>query len=148
MARAEQRTWGELLALVPDDKASSLLAQALTSERGTAMVEQAARQAGRALLDRPVGRPASWLGPDAAARLRDGVTEAAWGWVQAQVPLVVGQIRVPEMVEEKVLGFSTERMEEIVRGVTQRELDLIIRLGYVLGGFVGLVAAGLDYVIR
>jgi uncharacterized membrane protein YheB (UPF0754 family) len=39
-----------------------------------------------------------------------------------------------------VLGFSTQRMEEIVRNVTQRELDLIVRLGYVLGGLVGVVA--------
>jgi uncharacterized membrane protein YheB (UPF0754 family) len=31
-------------------------------------------------------------------------------------------------------------MEEIVRNVTQRELDLIVRLGYVLGGLVGLLA--------
>ena len=39
-----------------------------------------------------------------------------------------------------MLGFSTQRMEEIVRNVTQRELDLIVRLGYVLGGLVGVVA--------
>jgi uncharacterized membrane protein YheB (UPF0754 family) len=58
----------------------------------------------------------------------------------------VGQIRVPEMVEEKVIGFSTQRMEEIVRGVTQRELDLIVRLGYVLGALVGLVAVGVNWV--
>jgi Protein of unknown function (DUF445) len=57
-----------------------------------------------------------------------------------QIPRVVAQIRVPEMVEQKVLGFSTQRVEEIVRNVTQRELDLIVRLGYVLGGLVGLVA--------
>ena len=44
------------------------------------------------------------------------------------------------MVEEKVLGFSLERIEQIVRATTQRELDVIIRLGYVLGGIVGLTA--------
>ena len=47
------------------------------------------------------------------------------------------------MVEEKVLGFSLERIEEIVRNTTQRELDLIIRLGYVLGAMVG----GLAYLV-
>ncbi len=31
-------------------------------------------------------------------------------------------------------------MEEIVRDVTRRELDLIVRLGYLLGGLVGAVA--------
>ena len=44
------------------------------------------------------------------------------------------------MVEQKVLGFSLDRMEEIVRMTTQRELDLIVRIGYVLGGMVGVVA--------
>jgi uncharacterized membrane protein YheB (UPF0754 family) len=61
---------------------------------------------------------------------------------------VVEQIHVPEMVEQKVLGFSTQRMEEIVRNVTQRELDLIVRLGYVLGGLVGLVAFLVNLAVR
>jgi len=39
-----------------------------------------------------------------------------------------------------VLGFSTRRMEELVRTVTQRELNLIVRLGYLLGGLVGAIA--------
>ena len=34
---------------------------------------------------------------------------------------------------------GTERVEEIVRGVTQRELNLIVLLGYLLGGVIGLV---------
>jgi uncharacterized membrane protein YheB (UPF0754 family) len=45
-------------------------------------------------------------------------------------------------------GFSTARMEEIVRTVTQRELDLIVRLGYWLGGLVGLIAFGLNQLLR
>jgi uncharacterized membrane protein YheB (UPF0754 family) len=52
------------------------------------------------------------------------------------------------MVEQKVLGFSTQRMEEIVRNVTQRELDLIVRLGYVLGGLVGVIAFGVSVLVR
>jgi uncharacterized membrane protein YheB (UPF0754 family) len=35
-------------------------------------------------------------------------------------------------------------MEEIVRNVTQKELDLIVQLGYWLGGLVGLIAFGLN----
>jgi uncharacterized membrane protein YheB (UPF0754 family) len=38
-------------------------------------------------------------------------------------------------------------MEEIIRGVTQRELDLIVKLGYVLGGLVGLVAFAANVLI-
>jgi uncharacterized membrane protein YheB (UPF0754 family) len=75
-------------------------------------------------------------------------SDAAWAWVHEQVPVVVGHIQVQEMVEQKVLGFSTQRMEEIVRNVTQRELDLIVNLGYWLGGLVGLVAFGLNLLLR
>jgi uncharacterized membrane protein YheB (UPF0754 family) len=41
------------------------------------------------------------------------------------------------MVERKVLGFSTRRVEELVRGVTQRELSLIVWLGFGLGAVIG-----------
>jgi uncharacterized membrane protein YheB (UPF0754 family) len=60
------------------------------------------------------------------------------------VPLLVSRLSIPAMVEEKVLGFSTQRMEEIVRNVTQRELDLIVKLGYVLGAMVGAIAFGIN----
>jgi uncharacterized membrane protein YheB (UPF0754 family) len=52
------------------------------------------------------------------------------------------------MVEQKVLGFSVERMEEIIRNVTERELRLIVQLGYVLGGIVGLAAFGVNLLTR
>ena len=61
---------------------------------------------------------------------------------------MVQQLDVQEMVEQKVLGFSTERMEEIVRNVTQRELTLIVQLGYVLGAIVGTVAFGINLLFR
>jgi uncharacterized membrane protein YheB (UPF0754 family) len=52
------------------------------------------------------------------------------------------------MVEQKVLGFSLERIEEIVRLTTQRELDVIVRLGYVLGGLVGAAAFGVGVLLN
>jgi uncharacterized membrane protein YheB (UPF0754 family) len=111
-------------------------------------VEEAVTQVADRLLARPIGRPAGWLGADATEAIRVGVSGTAWQWVQDQIPRVVEQIRVPEMVEQKVLGFSTQRMEEIVRNVTQRELDLIVRLGYLLGGLVGMVAFLINLAFR
>ncbi len=52
------------------------------------------------------------------------------------------QLDIQRMVEDKVLGFSLERIEQIVRNTTQRELDLIIKLGYALGAVVGAIAYG------
>ena len=137
---AERRTWGDLLGIVPPARVAEALGEALKGDTGRRWVEERVGLVAAALLDRPIGRPADWLGRETAGSLRASAAEAAWRWMQEQIPRVVEQIRVPEMVEQKVLGFSTQRMEEIVRTVTQRELDLIVRLGYVLGGLVGVVA--------
>ena len=51
-------------------------------------------------------------------------------------------------IEQKVLGFSLDRIEEIVRLTTQRELDVIVRLGFLLGGLVGLGGLGVGVLLR
>jgi len=137
---AGRRTWGELIGALPPAAVAEAVGNALVSETGAARIEEALVTIAERLLARPIGRPADWLGEETVARLRRGLSDAVWDWVHQQIPRVVEQLRVEEMVEEKVLGFSTTRMEEIVRNVTQKELDLIVNLGYWLGGFVGVVA--------
>src|SRR5437867_6412836 len=122
--------------------------QALAGESGRQWVAETAHAAVRALLDKPIGRPADLLPPDAAARLRGALTQPLWNWMQRQVPVIVSQLSVQEMVEQKVLGFSVARMEELIRNVTQRELTLIVQLGYVLGAIVGLVAWGISAIFQ
>jgi uncharacterized membrane-anchored protein YjiN (DUF445 family) len=148
LGAVERRTWGEVLAVIPPERLARVVGDALAGEAGRRWIEEGVAQVASRLLARPIGRPAEWLGPEAAGAMREGLSSAAWEWTQDQIPLAVEQIRVPEMVEQKVLGFSTQRMEEIVRGVTQRELDLIVRLGYVLGGLVGMVAFLVSLVVR
>jgi uncharacterized membrane protein YheB (UPF0754 family) len=120
--------------------AVELARETLAGERGRERVADVAHAAVRAMLDRPIGRPADLLPADAATRLQAALSEPLWAWIHRQVPAVVSQLSVQEMVEQKVLGFSVQRMEEIVRNVTERELRLIVQLGYVLGGLVGLMA--------
>lgn len=143
----ERRTWGEVLAVVPPERLGHFAAELLAAERGRRWVQDSVTHLSGVLLERPIGRPSAWLGPETAEAVRAALAEAAWVWLQEQIPRVVEQIRVPEMVEQKVLGFSTQRMEEIVRTVTQRELDLIVRLGYVLGALVGVVAFGISVLL-
>src|SRR5579884_3805820 len=125
-------------------EAIALGRRALAGDAGRQRVAEAARAAVAALLDRPLGRPADFLPPDSEARLGGLLAEPLWQWVQRQVPAVVSRLSVEELVERKILGFSTARMEELIRSVTQRELTLIVRLGYVLGAIVGLAAWGLN----
>lgn len=144
----ERRTWGDLLDALPPARVAALLAEAAGSADGQRWVRDAARAALRGLLDRPLGRPSAWLGAEATIRIRQAILDAAWSWTERQVPSVVAHFNVQDMVEQKVLGFSTQRMEEIIRTVTQRELTLIVHLGYVLGALVGVLAFGINLLFR
>lgn len=144
----ERRTWNDILGAIPPARVARFIADAAGGEDGRRWVAEATQGAIRALLKRPLGRPSAWLGPEATARTRAQILDAAWGWTERQVPKVVAEFNVQGMVEQKVLGFSTQRMEEIIRNVTQRELTLIVRLGYLLGAIVGLMAFGINEVLR
>jgi hypothetical protein len=122
--------------------------QALAGAAGQQWVAETAHAAVRAMLDKPIGRPAALLPPDADTRLRGALTDPLWSWMQRQVPVIVSQLSVQEMVEQKVLGFSVARMEQLIRNVTQRELTLIVQLGYVLGAIVGFVAWSINLMFR
>lgn len=129
-------------------QAITLGRQALTGSRGREWVKDAAHAAVRAMLERPLGRPADYFPPDAEARLRHALAEPLWSWMRGQVPAVVSQLSVQEMVEQKVLGLPIERVEELIKGVTERELRLIVQLGYVLGALVGAGAWGVQALTR
>jgi uncharacterized membrane protein YheB (UPF0754 family) len=137
---AEQRTWGDLLKYVPREHAADLAAGAITAGRVREWVTEGSNAALSSLLDRPIGRPADWFPEGGQGRFTKALTPPLWEWIQSQVPTVVERLDIRGMVEEKVLGFSLERIEQIVRATTQRELDIIVRLGYVLGAIVGTTA--------
>ena len=65
------------------------------------------------------------------------MSDPVWEWLQTQVPSVIEQIDIAGRVEQKVLEFPPAKMEELVRKVTHKELRIIVRLGYVLGAFIG-----------
>jgi hypothetical protein len=139
----ETRAW----AVERARQAIAIGREALTGTRGREWVKDAAHAAVRAMLERPLGRPADYFPPDAEARLRHALAQPLWSWMQGQVPAVVSQLSVQEMVEQKVPGLPIERVEEIIKGVTQRELQLIVQLGYVLGGLVGAGAFGVQVLL-
>jgi uncharacterized membrane protein YheB (UPF0754 family) len=119
-----------------------------TREAVIGEVERALRDAARGLLDRPIGRPARWLPDDAAARLAHAIAPALWDWLLAQVPAIIEHLSLEEMIERKVQGFPLERVEQLIRDVTDRELQLIVRLGYVLGAIIGVMTFGVGELVR
>mgnify|MGYP006174225923 CR=1 FL=1 len=44
--------------------------------------------------------------------------------------------------------FPIAQLEAIIKGVTERELRLIVRLGYVLGAAIGMISAGIGLALR
>lgn len=77
--------------------------------------------------------------PEAARRLARNTAPLIWEWIHAQLPSLVQRLDVQTMVERKVMAFSVERVEELLRAVIDRELKLIIAVGYVLGAAVGVL---------
>lgn len=148
LLEVDRRTWGELLRALPAEEVARVARGIVQGEKGHARVAEAIRALALALLTRPLGRPADWLGDANVAALKSAIIDGAWHWVQEQVPTLVTQLDIPGTVEQKVLGFSTERMEQLVRDVSQRELTLIVNLGYVLGALVGLLTWGVTLVAR
>ncbi len=138
MEKAGARTWGEALASVPTEKIAEFLVIAARTEAASRAVDAGAQRLASRALDRPIGTPARWFPPEGPKRIEAALGDPIWDWLQTQVPSVVERIDVARRVEEKVVDFPTARMEEIVRKVTDRELRLIVRLGYVLGAGSGV----------
>jgi uncharacterized membrane protein YheB (UPF0754 family) len=140
---AQARTWGELLRHLPADRVADAMIAAARSERAGELYQEAMYGGIDWLVQRPIGRLTDKVGGDAPARVERALAEPLWRWIQDQVPAVVQKLDVARRVEAKILDFPTPQLEALVRGVTERELQLIIRLCYVLGGIIGTVSAGI-----
>ena len=147
LGAAEDRTWGELLGRLSSDRVAEALVAAARSPEARAVYAEVAERGVQLILERPIGRPADLLGEDAAERVRDAIDEPLWGWLQDQVPAVAQRVDVAGRVEQKILEYPMAKVEELVRSVTQRELQLIIYLGYVLGAVIGLTLVGIQGVL-
>lgn len=140
-------TWGDLLDSIPEDRITAGLVTTARSPAAREVYRDALRRALDTLLDRPLGRPGDWLPTGARQRLQSTISDPLWRWLQSQVPEVVRTLDVGRRVEEKVRGYPVERMEELVRRVTARELKLIVRLGYVLGAVIGATLVGVNSLV-
>ncbi|HSG47518.1 MAG TPA: DUF445 family protein [Longimicrobiales bacterium] len=147
LEKAGARTWGDLLERVPPERIQGWIVKGARSVTVERVLRDLATRLVQGAWERPIGTPSRWLPEDAAVRIESGVGPILWEWLQGQVPDVVRRLDVARRVEEKVLDFPTPRMEELVRKVTDRELRLIVKLGYALGAFVGMVLVAVDYLL-
>ena len=144
LSRASSGTWGDLLGSIPPDRISEWVVRAARSDIADRAWRQGARALATAALERPIGRPARFLPDSAVPKIERALGEPLWAWLQAQIPTVVRRLDVAGRVEAKVLELPVERMERMVRGVTERELRMIIYLGYALGATIGAIMVAVD----
>ena len=148
LERSERRTVGDVLGALPDETYVEWIIKAARSPRAAELAFGMAGGGARGLLDRPIGRPARWLPAETPQRFAQTAGPALWDWAVGQMPSFLERLDVQGMVERKVLGFSTQRIEEIVRGVTERELRLIVQLGYALGAVIGATSFLVGEILR
>jgi uncharacterized membrane protein YheB (UPF0754 family) len=138
------RTWGDLLRHIPTDSAAEAVVGAARSDRAHELYRDALSNAVDWLLNRPIGRIADHVGDNTTTRVEAALADPLWRWVQEQVPNIAQRLDIAARVEKKILEFPTPQLEAIIKGVTERELQLIVRLGYVLGAFIGLASASIS----
>jgi uncharacterized membrane protein YheB (UPF0754 family) len=145
LAAAEHRTWGDVFRHLPPERVADALVAAARSERAREMYHEAAGRIVDRIFERPIGRIANHMPNDAPARIEKAIAPPLWSWVQDQVPGIAQRIDIGRKVEEKILEYPTAQVEALIRGVTEKELRLIVQLGYVLGAVIGTVSAAISY---
>jgi uncharacterized membrane-anchored protein YjiN (DUF445 family) len=146
LLRLGERSWGEVVRLVPADRLGGWLAAGLASETGLELYGEARER----LVDRLLHQPIGALGAgseDASRRVADALSDPVWEWISSRIPEVAARVRVAERVEDKIREFPLDEVERLIREVSGRELNLIVRLGYLLGAIIGVALVLVRHVV-
>ncbi len=145
--KAGDRSWADLVRLVPAQRAGGWVAGGLRSERGAELLARFQEWLVERALNQPIGTVKGLAREGTADRLTEALSEPVWGWISAKIPEVTANVRIAERVETKIMEFPLSDLEQLIRSVTQQELNLIVRLGYVLGAFIGLALVGIRWLL-
>ncbi|MCU9612531.1 DUF445 family protein [Caldibacillus lycopersici] len=66
----------------------------------------------------------------------------------SQIGTIMDKLQIVDLVKNQVDSFSTERLEEMVLGITRKELKMITYLGAYLGGIIGLIQGVIVLIIN
>jgi uncharacterized membrane protein YheB (UPF0754 family) len=67
------------------------------------------------------------------------LVEKTMKYAHKHIHEVLSALQIEQLVKEQVDTFPTERLEEMLLGITRKELKMITYLGALLGGAIGLV---------
>ena len=145
--KAEDRTWVDIFKHVPPEKLADAAVKLARSDRAQAVYREIADGLVDRALQRRLGRLSDLIGENAAPRVQAALSEPLWEWLQEQVPPIAQRIDIARRVEQKILEFPTSQVELLIKNVTERELKLIVNLGYVLGALIGALSATIALVV-
>jgi uncharacterized membrane protein YheB (UPF0754 family) len=145
--KAGERSWADVVRLVPARRLGAWLSDGLRSEAGRDLYERFRSWTVDRLLSRPIGLLGTFAREGTVERLVGSLSDPVWDWISGKIPEVAAQVRVAERVEEKIVSFPLDELERLIRSVTQRELNLIVRLGYVLGAGIGVALVIVRHVV-
>lgn len=72
-------------------------------------------------------------------KIRDFISSAYTGFVSDNIGKVIDKIDIAGMVESKINDMSVEELETMVLSVMKKELNMIVRLGALIGFVIGIV---------
>jgi uncharacterized membrane-anchored protein YjiN (DUF445 family) len=147
LLRLGERSWGEVVRLIPAERLGGWLATGLASDTGLELYGETRDRIVDRLLHQPIGALGGSGSDDAARRVSEALSEPVWDWISSKVPEVAARVRVAERVEDKIVEFPLDEVERLIREVSGRELNLIVRLGYLLGAFIGVALVLVRHVI-
>lgn len=143
LGAAERRTWGDLFRHLPPEKVADAVVAAARSDRAKEFYREGARRVVDVIMEREIGRIGDHVPENAAQRAHAALGPPLWTWLQEQVPAIAQRVDIAGRVEQKIMEYPIAQVEALIRGVSERELRLIIQLGYLLGAMIGLVSASL-----
>ncbi|MDP2469378.1 MAG: DUF445 family protein [Candidatus Palauibacterales bacterium] len=139
LLKAGERSWADVVRLVPARRAGGWIASGLDSEAGRSQFGRFKEWLTDRVLRQPIGSLERYGREGAARRLTESLVDPVWGWITGKVPEVAANVRVADRVESKILEFPIPELERLVRSITEKELNLIVRLGYFLGAGIGFL---------
>lgn len=91
------------------------------------------------IIDMPISAWAERFVPTVADQLIPRVSAWVIQSLQQNVERIFGKLSISEIVARQVETFPLERVEEMIVGISGKEFRMITVLGFILGGFIGLV---------
>jgi hypothetical protein len=137
--RRRGRTWGELLGRIPPEKIAWPSSVPARSDEARARCTGTWPSAGsRLVLERPIGRPADLLGDGPPTASAGAVGSRSGAGSRTRSRPWPGAWTSPGRWSRRSWSTPWRRSRSWCGGVTERELQLIVYLGYVLGAIIGL----------